>query len=112
LGLVNVLAVAVAAAAMASVWSSSASNSMSGEPLTSCHDRRTRPERRPFVSPHGAYVAAPVEESGWRAQPPRVPQRPVCYPVMNEWYATKTARERKVPHAGVGFMCEFGVGAE
>lgn len=26
---------------------------------------------------------------------------------MNQWYATKTAREWNVRRAGVGFVCEF-----
>jgi len=32
--------------------------------------------------------------------------------VVNEWYATKIAREWNVLHAGVGFVCEFVVDAE
>jgi len=32
--------------------------------------------------------------------------------VLNEWYATKIAREWNVPHAGVGNAPEFDVDAE
>jgi len=53
-----------------------------------------------------------VEASGWLAWPPRLPEQPIFYPVMNEWYATKIAREWNVPHAGVGYVCEFDVDAE
>lgn len=52
-----------------------------------------------------------VEESGWSAWPPRLPEQPIFYPVMNEWYATKIAREWNVPHAGVGYVTEFDVEA-
>jgi len=53
-----------------------------------------------------------VEASGWLAWPPRLLEQPIFYPVMNEWYATKIAREWNVPQAGVGFVCEFDVDAE
>lgn len=53
-----------------------------------------------------------VEESGWLAWPPRLPEQPILYPVMNEWYATKIARDWNVPHAGAGFVCEFDVDAD
>ncbi|MCB2412398.1 hypothetical protein LGT39_05990 [Demequina sp. TTPB684] len=52
-----------------------------------------------------------MEESGWRAWPPRLPEQPIFYPVPNEWYATKIAREWNVPHAGVGYVMEFDVDA-
>jgi hypothetical protein len=41
--------------------------------------------------------------SGWRAWPPRLPEQPIFYPVLNEDYATKIAREWNVPHCGVGY---------
>jgi len=53
-----------------------------------------------------------VEESGWLAWPPRLPEQPISYPVLNEWYATKSAREWNVPHAGVGNAREFDVDPE
>ena len=62
--------------------------------------------------PTGPTELALVEESGWLAWPPRLPEQPIFYPVMNEWYATKIAREWNVPHAGVGFVCAFDVDAE
>jgi hypothetical protein len=52
-----------------------------------------------------------VEASGWLAWPPRLPEQPIFYPVLNEWYATKIAREWNVPHAGVGYVMEFDVDA-
>ena len=50
-----------------------------------------------------------VKESGWRAWPPRLPEQPIFYPVLNRWYATKIAREWNVPHRGVGFVTQFDV---
>ncbi len=32
--------------------------------------------------------------------------------MLNEWHATKIAREWNVPHAGVRLVCEFDAGAE
>ncbi len=50
-----------------------------------------------------------VAASGYREWPPRLPEQPIFYPVMNEWYATRIAREWNVPHAGVGYVYEFDV---
>lgn len=50
-----------------------------------------------------------VAESGWRAWPPRLPEQPIFYPVLNRWYATKIAREWNVPHGGVGYVTTFDV---
>jgi hypothetical protein len=32
-----------------------------------------------------------VEASGGLAWPPRLPEQPILYPALNEWYATKIA---------------------
>ena len=50
-----------------------------------------------------------VAASGWRAWPPRLPEQPIFYPVLNRWYATKIAREWNVPHGGVGYVTSFDV---
>ncbi|MEU7476222.1 hypothetical protein AB0A63_09580 [Lentzea sp. NPDC042327] len=50
-----------------------------------------------------------VRESGWRAWPPRLPDQPIFYPVLNEEYAVKIAREWNVPHSGVGYVTRFHV---
>jgi hypothetical protein len=51
-----------------------------------------------------------VAASGWRAWPPRLPDQPIFYPVLNRWYATKIAREWNVPAEGVGYVTRFEVG--
>jgi hypothetical protein len=50
-----------------------------------------------------------VQESGWRRWPPRLPEQPIFYPVLNEWYATKIARDWNVPASGVGYVTRFSV---
>jgi len=53
-----------------------------------------------------------VAASNWREWPPRLPEQPIFYPVLNEWYATKIAREWNVPRAGVGYVLELWIPAE
>lgn len=50
-----------------------------------------------------------VAASEWRAWPPRLPEQPIFYPVLNRWYATKIAREWNVPRGGVGYVTRFDV---
>jgi hypothetical protein len=50
-----------------------------------------------------------VAASSWRAWPPRLPEQPIFYPVLNRWYATKITREWNVPHGGVGYVTRFDV---
>ena len=47
--------------------------------------------------PTGPQELALVESSGWRAWPPRLPDQPIFYPVLNEDYATMIARDWKRP---------------
>jgi hypothetical protein len=53
-----------------------------------------------------------VEASGWREWPPRLPEQPIFYPVLNEDYATKIARDWNVKHDGAGFVTRFEVRTE
>lgn len=50
-----------------------------------------------------------VEASGWTAWPPRLPDQPIFYPVLNEDYVTKIARDWNVKASGVGFVTRFRV---
>ena len=50
-----------------------------------------------------------VAASGWRAWPPRLPDQPIFYPVLNEEYATRIARDWNVPASGVGYVTRFDV---
>ena len=50
-----------------------------------------------------------VEASGWRAWPPRLAAQPIFYPVLNEEYATKIARDWNVRQSGAGYVTRFQV---
>jgi hypothetical protein len=47
--------------------------------------------------PTGPEELALVEASGWRVWPPRLPDQPIFYPVLNQEYATMIARDWNVP---------------
>jgi hypothetical protein len=53
-----------------------------------------------------------VERSGFRAWPPRLPEQPIFYPVLNEEYAAKIARDWNVPASGVGIVTRFEIETE
>lgn len=59
--------------------------------------------------PAGPEEIALVEASGWREWPPRLPEQPIFYPVLNEEYATKIARDWNVKHSGSGYVTRFEV---
>jgi hypothetical protein len=59
--------------------------------------------------PAGPDKLALVEASGWRAWPPRLPEQPIFYPVLNEEYATMIARDWNVKHSGSGYVTRFDV---
>ena len=59
--------------------------------------------------PTGPEELALVETSGWREWPPRLPDQPIFYPVLNEDYATRIARDWNVKASGVGFVTRFEV---
>lgn len=50
-----------------------------------------------------------IEESGFRAFPPRLPEQPIFYPVLNEAYAAQIARDWNVKADGAGFVTRFEV---
>jgi hypothetical protein len=53
-----------------------------------------------------------IAASGWLEFPPRLPEQPIFYPVLNEEYATRIARDWNVPYYGVGYVLRFAVEAE
>ena len=59
--------------------------------------------------PTGPDELALVEASGWREWPPRLPSQPIFYPVLNEDYATRIARDWNVPASGSGYVTRFKV---
>ena len=62
--------------------------------------------------PVGPRELALIAESGWTAFPPRLTEQPIFYPVLNEEYATKIARDWNVKASGAGFVTRFAVDAE
>lgn len=50
-----------------------------------------------------------VRSSGWRCWPARLPDQPIFYPVLNEDYAIRIARDWNVPSSGVGYVTRFQV---
>jgi hypothetical protein len=53
-----------------------------------------------------------IEESGWLKFPPRLPEQPIFYPVMNQEYATQNARDWNVRDSGAGYVTRFEVEEE
>lgn len=55
-----------------------------------------------------------IAESGWKEFPPRLEWQPIFYPVLNEEYATRIAREWNTKDAAggnVGYVLRFEVDA-
>lgn len=59
--------------------------------------------------PTGPEELALVEASDWRAWPPRLPEQPIFYPVLNEEYAIRIASDWNVKASGVGYVTRFDV---
>jgi hypothetical protein len=53
-----------------------------------------------------------IAASGWRSFPPRLPEQPIFYPVLNEEYAAQISRDWNVPFYGVGYVVRFAVDAD
>lgn len=45
-----------------------------------------------------------IAASGYRAFPPRLPEQPIFYPVLNEPYATQIARDWNTKDAASGYV--------
>jgi len=62
--------------------------------------------------PTGQRELALIRDSGWRAFPPRLPDQPFFYPVLNEVYATQIARDWNTKYGGTGYVLRFQVAVE
>jgi len=69
----------------------------------------TAPGNVTLWRPAGPAELALVEASGWREWPPRLPDQPYFYPVVNQEYATMIARDWNVPASGSGYVTRFEV---
>ena len=54
--------------------------------------------------PVGPKELALIAASGYREFPPRLPEQPIFYPVLNEEYARQIARDWNVPASGAGYV--------
>lgn len=52
-----------------------------------------------------------IRASGWKVFPPRLPEQPFFYPVLNEPYATQIARDWNTRDGGTGYVLKFAVEA-
>ena len=50
-----------------------------------------------------------IRETGFTAFPPRLPEQPIFYPVLNEEYAGQIARDWNAKLEGVGYVTRFRV---
>ena len=62
--------------------------------------------------PVGPKELALIAGSGYREFPPRLPEQPIFYPVLNEDYARQIARDWNVKDSGVGYVTKFAVRTE
>ena len=59
--------------------------------------------------PVGAKELELIRENKFAAFPPRLPEQPVFYPVLNEEYAIQIARDWNAKQDGVGYVTRFRV---
>lgn len=50
-----------------------------------------------------------IQELNFDEFPPRLPEQPIFYPVMNEEYAKQISQKWNVPAYGVGYVVKFEV---
>ena len=53
-----------------------------------------------------------MRDSGRKRFPPRLPDQPIFYPVLNESYATEIAQKWNTRDGGTGYVMRFPVAAE
>jgi hypothetical protein len=62
--------------------------------------------------PVGDAELALIRSSGWAAFPPRLPEQPIFYPVVEEEYAVQIARDWNTRDGGKGYVLRFQVSAD
>lgn len=53
-----------------------------------------------------------IAARGYRTFPPRLPEQPIFYPVLNEEYAHQIARDWNVSASGAGYVTRFALRSE
>ena len=67
---------------------------------------------RTLFRPVGPEELALIRKSGFKEFPPRLPEQPIFYPVINQEYARQIARDWNVKESGAGYVTRFEVDAE
>jgi hypothetical protein len=62
--------------------------------------------------PTGEKELALIRASGWREFPPRLPEQPIFYPVLNQEYAMQIARDWNTRDGGTGYVLRFRIESE
>lgn len=62
--------------------------------------------------PTGERELALIRESGWRVFPPRLPEQPIFYPVLEEAYALQIARDWNTRDGEAGYVVRFEVDSD
>jgi hypothetical protein len=70
------------------------------------------PRTTTLYRPVGPAELALIAASGWKAFPPRLPEQPIFYPVLNEEYAAQIAERWNVRDSGAGYVTAFEVDAD
>ena len=53
-----------------------------------------------------------IRDLEWRAFPPRLPEQPIFYPVLEESYAVQIARDWNTRDGGIGYVLRFEIETE
>jgi hypothetical protein len=69
-------------------------------------------ETKTLYRPVGEKELELIRQSGWRAFPPRLPEQPIFYPVLNEEYAAQIASDWNTRDGGTGYALRFAVDAD
>jgi hypothetical protein len=72
----------------------------------------SRMQSTTLYRPTGENELALIRASGWSAFPPRLPEQPIFYPVLEEEYAIQIARDWNTRDGGIGYVLRFEVETE
>jgi hypothetical protein len=70
-----------------------------------------RPQTVTLYRPVGEAELELIRSSGWKEFPPRLPEQPIFYPVLEEEYAIQIARDWNTKDGDSGFVLRFQVDA-
>ena len=69
-------------------------------------------QTRTLFRPVGPAELELIRDADWKAFPPRLPEQPIFYPVLNQAYAAQIARDWNVKDSGSGYVTRFDVDAD